>query len=488
MESGSGSGKTQILLTLLLSVQTLPQPTALDRHGGAPSPPVASAQSCQSALYISTEAPLSTPRLQQILSQHPRLVSLPLSQKPSLDRIHSIQTPDLESQDHIIYYQVPVAIKRYNVGLIVIDSIAANYRAEQRSGTGGGEATAGEDGKAKSMSVGREMGERADKVVKLGRFLQELARRERVAVVVANQVADRFMGEEGQQRAGEGYRGVKRRRDEQERWMSSPMLREREGLPSSSSATAPFSSPSPAGTSLLLPPSKGQVAATATAAASQTTPAPTSTTLPLSSATDPLLLDHQLRFFTGWGDLRPSSTQLHNQNLKTPCLGLPWANQLACRVALIKEPSFSTQQPHHGDFHDIENPNNDRDSDPLRSKTGNFPGFQGAGHGEDHLPPNLSEAQKSLIRDQREDTPTRTDSGNPTSTSTSTTGAAVINDVQSVEWTQKPRRWRRTFKVAFSGYGPRSTGADIAVGGGGGGCLGGMEFEIWEGGLRSLMG
>ena len=84
----SGAGKTQFLLTLLLSVQ-LPPP-----HGfGRP------------ALYISTEAALSTKRLSQILAQNPFFRTLDAdTAKPSLDRIISTVTPDLESQDHILTY------------------------------------------------------------------------------------------------------------------------------------------------------------------------------------------------------------------------------------------------------------------------------------------------------------------------------------------------------------------------------------------------
>jgi DNA repair protein RAD57 len=63
-----------------------------------------------------------------MLSTHPILVSA--NPKPSLDRIISIVTPDLESQDHILRYQLPVAIRRHSIGLVVLDSVAANYRAE----------------------------------------------------------------------------------------------------------------------------------------------------------------------------------------------------------------------------------------------------------------------------------------------------------------------------------------------------------------------
>lgn len=63
-----------------------------------------------------------------MLKNHPALTST--ERKPSLDRVISIVTPDLESQDHILRFQLPVAIQRHNVGLVVLDSVAANYRAE----------------------------------------------------------------------------------------------------------------------------------------------------------------------------------------------------------------------------------------------------------------------------------------------------------------------------------------------------------------------
>ena len=104
----SGAGKTQFLLSLLLAVQ-LPPPHGTGRN----------------ALYISTEAPLSTRRLTQMLNNNPLFKSVPISERPSLDNIISTTTPDLESQEHILTYQVPVEVERRNVGLIVLDSVAA---------------------------------------------------------------------------------------------------------------------------------------------------------------------------------------------------------------------------------------------------------------------------------------------------------------------------------------------------------------------------
>lgn len=81
---------------------------------------------------------------------------------------------DLETQDHILNYQLPVAIARYNVGLVVIDSITANFRAEHSS----------HDVNALST--------RSGELSKLGLLLRNLAAQNDIAVVVANQVSDRL--------------------------------------------------------------------------------------------------------------------------------------------------------------------------------------------------------------------------------------------------------------------------------------------------------
>lgn len=247
-DGDSGVGKTQFLLTLLLAVQLPPSKGGLGK----------------SALYISTEAALSTARLSQLLHTHPVLSSLPDGEKPSLDRVLSIQTPDLESQEHILRYQVPVAIKRHNVGLIVIDSIAANFRAEfealSTSSTTKTDATTPKNHPARKA---QSMADRKPQLVQIGAILRNLARVYNIAVVVSNQIGDRF---------------------------------------------SPTTLPRPI----------SQVTGTQNAM----TP-------------DPLTLDHQQRWFTGWGDL-PAYTPGHG-SLKTPSLGLVWANQLAGRIALIKE-------------------------------------------------------------------------------------------------------------------------------------------------------
>ncbi|KAG9232168.1 P-loop containing nucleoside triphosphate hydrolase protein [Amylocarpus encephaloides] len=271
----SGAGKTQFLLTLLLAAQ-LPAPQGL---------------SCPT-LYISTESALPTTRLSQLLRFHSSLANLP--HKPTLDAVHCVVVNDLESQDHILRFQVPVQIRNHGIRLIILDSVAANYRAEfERPGAGAGH--------------GANMAQRSTDLVKLGQLLRELAREYNIAVVVANQVADRFSNVGGS--AGPGNNSPAFHRNALQ---SSPLAR-RSGplaVPSSSLAAPPDSS-------IPIPPPQR----------------------PFSTTPDPLSLDHQQRWFTGWGD-DPSPQSLISKDMKTPSLGLIWTTQIACRISLIKRPVY----------------------------------------------------------------------------------------------------------------------------------------------------
>lgn len=262
----SGAGKTQFLLALCLAVQLAPP------HGLA-----------KQALYISTESGLATRRLTQMLDGNQILQEAAQAGNPvSLDNILSAVTPDLESQDHILEYQVPVLLSRHQIGLLVIDSVAANYRAEfERQG-----------------SHGSNMATRSAELVRLGALLRDLARRHNIAVVVANQVADRFS--------------------------SSPLI----------SRSMPFRS------SIAHPPPESPLA-------SRSMPPPPimssnpSSSVPFSFPDEnppsyaALQLDHQQRWITGWGD-DPRAYRA----LKNPSLGLVWSTQIACRIALFKRPVY----------------------------------------------------------------------------------------------------------------------------------------------------
>ncbi|KIW37888.1 uncharacterized protein PV06_09870 [Exophiala oligosperma] len=234
----SAVGKTQFVLGLLLSAQ-LPQPRGLGKG----------------TIYVSTEAPLNTARLSQILTSHPEYESLPPAERPSLDYVHAIATNDLEAQEHILRYQLPVAIRRFNIGLIVLDSVAANFRAEHESRTAAG------------------LAERAIELSKLGNTLRRVAIENNAVVVVTNQVADRF----------EDIR---------------PILRSSSPASSSPSMSTPNLS-----------------------------------TTVVDSRRETQSLDHQQRFFTGWGD-QPGEKRTQ---LKNPALGLAWTNQISARIVLKME-------------------------------------------------------------------------------------------------------------------------------------------------------
>ncbi|RYP69438.1 hypothetical protein DL771_006090 [Monosporascus sp. 5C6A] len=308
----SGAGKTQLLLTLLLACQLPPSLGGLGRP----------------ALYVSTEAPLSTVRLSQMLRNHPRLRDLSPSEKPTLDGIVSAATPDLESQDHILSFQVPVEVARRGVGLVVLDSVAANYRAEfERRGPGGGGAPGG-------------LAARSNELVRLGRLLHDLATQHDLAVVVSNQVADRFPSSSipllptptpAPTRNSVPY-GV---RQQLQSMQESPLASRSRGRIVPNLDVEPTSSMPLSATS-----ASEEEAAAVAVRSSMPEPPPENPYLGGQQQSHPaLLLDHQQRWFTGWGD-DPAYGNGHGPALKTPSLGLVWSTQIAARIALLRRPAY----------------------------------------------------------------------------------------------------------------------------------------------------
>ncbi|KAJ5428672.1 hypothetical protein N7445_010126 [Penicillium cf. griseofulvum] len=283
----SGSGKTQFLLSLCLAVQ-LPKPHGLRRR----------------AIYISTEHPLSTPRLSQLLECNPLLSTLPAEQAPSLQDILSINAMDLEAQDHILNFQLPVAIERYNIGLVIIDSITSNYRAEYTS------------------HDFQSLNKRTSQLTKLGHLLRNLAVKEDVAIVVANQVSDRFERLKSSEQTPRAGLSISSQTPGRGSGPVSPLPKSRtEQLATRNSQPPPSSpaiSPSPYhapddknfdGSYLIAPRARNSM----------------------------LNLAHQERFHSGWGDGRyPESG-----SMKNPALGFVWSTQIACRIALKKEESHA---------------------------------------------------------------------------------------------------------------------------------------------------
>jgi len=200
---------------------------------------------------------------------------------------------------------VPVAIARNDIGLIVIDSIAANYRAEFDRGDGNG------NGKKKSAQA---LAERSKQLTHLGTYLRELARKHNIAIVTANQVLDRFTAatnvyDHASQPASQAVSHRSDSGNAQQTWV-------RQGNQERTMSDFVPDKISQGFDGFVL------------------------------SSLDPLSFDHQQRFFTGWGDL-PSAfsypRSYHASNLKTPSLGLSWTNKLSARLVLLREPIYKPQ-------------------------------------------------------------------------------------------------------------------------------------------------
>lgn len=181
-------------------------------------------------------------------------------------------------------YQVPVVVQRHDIGLLIIDSIAANYRPEFDKGEA-------------RKSAAENFAKRSNQIAHVGALLRALAYKYNVAVVVANQVADRFTV--ATVPSSQVFTASPHNTEPSRRGDASPR----------SLVARPAAPPSP-------PPHPS---------------APVSRAA-LLSTDDPISIDRQQCFYTGWGD-DPSVT-----NVKTPSLGLTWTNQLATRIALLKQP------------------------------------------------------------------------------------------------------------------------------------------------------
>lgn len=446
LTSTSGSGKTQFLLNLLLSVQ-LPEPQGISKR----------------AVYISTEAALPTSRLCQLLRYHPYLSSLPPAgagrpPKPSLANILSINAMDLETQDHILNYQLPVAVARYDVGLVVVDSVTANYRAEHSPD-----------------SVGA-LSARSGELARLGQMLRNLAAKEGVAVVVANQVSDRFESFDGDGDAqrkitGNGYIDSNFSSNRDDTTSSRPPFKDddeyddeeedeeydndKRNTTTTTTTTTLSSQHLPSSS-----PATNTNDNTNTPTQSSQNNADEDTTHPDGTylignpiRAEILSLLHQQRFFTGWGDTPPPPPSYPNKppppskekekekqkpSLKTPTLGLVWSTQIACRIAL-KKMDVPVPVP--------------------------VPG-PGPGFSQGYASPSaeLEESSSLLPR---------------TTTATTTTGIDGHGDVPPASQSGPVGRvrLRRTVKLVFAPW----TG-----GGSGDGDGDEVDFEIWRGGMRSV--
>lgn len=416
----SGSGKTQFLLSLLLAVQ-LDKPIGLKKR----------------AVYISTEHPLATGRLSQLIECHPYLSSLPADQAPSLENVLSVNAMDLESQDHIINYQLPVAVSRYDAGLVIIDSITSNYRAEHSSN---------------NMLT---MSNRSTELAKLGQVLRNLAAKENIAIVVANQVSDRFepvdSGADSAFRPGfPAVLSQSTALAARESTNSSPLSRSRvdsgfaENLISSSSpASSQFAGQEDDqfdGSYIIGNPARNSI----------------------------LSLLHQERFFTGWGDGLYSEA-----SPKTPALGFFWSTQIACRIALKKEDTRTVVAPWDNGIYPLSTPR--EQTDPQSQSQAEKPQVSKpvvSSAREVHTAETVAKPKSSDRKDQPQNASEK----------------AVPSQKQPAP-EQPEHITRRRMKLVFA---PWTSGSVKSLKGEDGAATqplnrrnNEIEFEIWKGGLRT---
>ncbi|KAJ5956767.1 hypothetical protein N7501_011046 [Penicillium viridicatum] len=390
----SGSGKTQFLLSLCLAVQ-LPKPQGLRRR----------------AIYISTEHPLSTPRLSQLLECHPILSTLPPEQAPSLQDILSINAMDLETQDHILNFHLPVAIERYDIGLVIIDSITSNYRAEH------------------APNSIQALAKRSTQLSKLGNLLRNLAVKEDIAIVLANQVSDRFESiKSNEPTPRTGFPSMSSQAADHGSGPVSPFPKSRtEQLATRNSQQPPSSSPAISPSPYHAPNDKNF----------------DGSYLIAPRVRSMLNVAHQERFYSGWGD----GAYPEHGSLKNPALGFVWTTQIACRIALKKEES-----------HAVGVSMGDNDNSYLAS-TQEAAQFQNGGNADAYRDPDSIAMPAPYLKNSVSDLRNH----QPASGSESTT--------------------RRTMKLVFAPWtaGPKDTPRK----GQSSRRSGEVEFEIWKGGLRS---
>ncbi|KAK9477468.1 P-loop containing nucleoside triphosphate hydrolase protein [Lipomyces japonicus] len=269
----SSTGKSHLLMQLCLCVQ-LPS-----IHGGLGRP----------AVYISTESGLETRRLSQlsmaVKSRHDNVAA----SQVKLENVLCITCGDLEVQDHVIKYQLPVLVHQRRIGLIVIDSIASHYRAEH-----GNRGSAG-------------LSKRGNELVQHAELLRNLAADFKLAVVIANQVRDQFARANNDNHHGtNGGDGGYRSQDDQQRSSQSRQL-------VSVNPVIPFEE----------------------IFGDETGEFPTGSQLPIDQ--DVLSLDYQTRFCSGWDWIDQDNSDGGGTGHKVPTLGNIWTNCINQRIVLKRQ-------------------------------------------------------------------------------------------------------------------------------------------------------
>lgn len=223
-------------------------------------------------MYLSTEDKLNTSRLHQILTSNPEYQDLPDEARPNLNRVFTMSTHNFDHQENIILYKLPFLVESNNIGLVVIDSIAANFRTQF-------------SGAAPAVLTRRALA-----LARLGNVLRQIANKFDVAVIVTNQVGDRF----------------------DDARIDPNKFRSTSATPTSSATTTPASQAKQTQTSMGPPPARRTL------------------TMSRAEKNEVMRLDYQQCFFTGWGEEYDKLFE----SLKTPTLGLSWANQINARIVL----------------------------------------------------------------------------------------------------------------------------------------------------------
>lgn len=167
----SSCGKTNLLLTLSITIQ-LP----LEFGGLGPSVFNESNNRDVKTLYIPTESSLPTQRLTQIVENYTELLQtngIAPERKDCFPKLDNVLTTsnvmsNLEEQDHILRYQLPVMLARdKSIKLVIIDSLTHHLRVQL------------------------PWKEQYRYLSSLCTYLKKLAKQFNITVIIANQVSDK---------------------------------------------------------------------------------------------------------------------------------------------------------------------------------------------------------------------------------------------------------------------------------------------------------
>ncbi|TFK26376.1 P-loop containing nucleoside triphosphate hydrolase protein [Coprinopsis marcescibilis] len=154
----SAAGKSQLALQLSLLVQN---PPTLGGLSG-------------SCCYLTTSSKLPTTRLRQLISSHPQISK----SHCSLSNVHTISTTTLPILTNILTSLLPTFIHQkkpssHPVKLVIIDALAELFHSSDKTNK-------------------TTLFERAKELTRLGSTLHSLLRTHNIAIVVINEVIDRF--------------------------------------------------------------------------------------------------------------------------------------------------------------------------------------------------------------------------------------------------------------------------------------------------------